>query len=194
MAGVGFLQSLWEKPIWDEVWPYSDPMDSVCLRTASMEWNVPGKYGPHGELFFFLTQKEPATVPGSETFSPFFNADISTTLFPDDVLKKCALFALHFIAEEGRGGEDGCHAPGLGDEWKVGCPKSPMWESEGEAWSEDESVFSRGSREGNVCNDALHVIGLHGPGGKICLLEGLGAGKGGIEFPHGPAHAVPGNS
>ena len=54
------------------VWPYLDPMDSVCLRTASMEWNVPGKYGPHGELFFFLIQKEPATVPGSETFSPFF--------------------------------------------------------------------------------------------------------------------------
>ena len=54
------------------------------------------------------------------------------------VLKKCALVALHFIAEEGRGGEDGCHAPGL-EEWKVGCPKSPMWESEGEAWSEDES-------------------------------------------------------
>ena len=38
--------------------------------------------------------------------------------------------------------------------------KSPVWESEGEAWSEDESVSSGGSREGNVCNDALHVIGL----------------------------------
>ena len=36
---------------------YLDPMDSVCLRTVSMEWNVPGKYGPHGELFF---------LPGSE--------------------------------------------------------------------------------------------------------------------------------
>ena len=51
---------------------------------------------------------------------------------------------------------------------KMGCPKSPMWESEGEAWSEDESVSSSGSREGNVCNDALHVIGLHG--GKISLF------------------------
>ena len=29
------------------------------LRTASTHWNVPGKYGPHGELFFFLIQKEP---------------------------------------------------------------------------------------------------------------------------------------
>ena len=36
----------------------------VCLRTASMEWNVPGKYGPQGELFYFLIQKEPATVLG----------------------------------------------------------------------------------------------------------------------------------
>ena len=29
-----------------------------------------------------------------------------------------------------------------GDEWKMGCPKSPMWESEGEAWSEDEDASS----------------------------------------------------
>ena len=30
-------------------------MGSVCLRTASIvEWNVLGKYGPHGELFLFL--------------------------------------------------------------------------------------------------------------------------------------------
>ena len=43
MAGVGFLQSLWEKPIWEGVWPYLDPIDGVCLRTASMEWNVPGE-------------------------------------------------------------------------------------------------------------------------------------------------------
>ena len=56
------------------------PWDGVCLRIASVEWNVPEKYGPHGELFFFLIQKEPATVPGSETFSPFFNADFRTTL------------------------------------------------------------------------------------------------------------------
>ena len=47
----------------------------------------------------------------------------------------------------------------------------PKWcRSEGNAWSEDESVFSSGSREGNVCNDALHVIGLHGSGGKISLF------------------------
>ena len=45
-----------------------------------------------------------------------------------------------------------------------------MWESEGDAWSEGESVSSSDSREGNVGNDALHVIGLHGPRGKISLF------------------------
>ena len=54
MAGVAFLHSLWEKPIWTGIWPHLDPMDSVCSRTASVECNVPGKYGPHGEPFFFL--------------------------------------------------------------------------------------------------------------------------------------------
>ena len=113
---VGFLQRLWNKPIWEGVWPYLDPMDSVCLRTASVEWNAPGKSEPHGELFFMLFQKEPAMVAGGETFSPFFNDDIRTPLFSADVLKKRALVALHLIAEEGRDG-DGCHVPGLGDEW-----------------------------------------------------------------------------
>ena len=50
------------------------------------------------------------------------------------------------------------------------CPESPMWESEGEAWSEDEDASSTASREGNVCNDALHVVGLHGLGDKIPLF------------------------
>ena len=103
MADDGLLRSLGEKPIWEGVWPYLDPMDSVCLRAASVEWNVPGKYGPNGELFFFLIQKELATKPGSENFSPFFTADIRTPFFSADVLKKCALIAMHPAAEEGRG-------------------------------------------------------------------------------------------
>ena len=36
-------------------------------------------------------------VPGSETFSLFFNADIRTAPFSADVLKKCALVALHVV-------------------------------------------------------------------------------------------------
>ena len=126
---------------------------------------MPGKYGPHGELFFFLIKKEPATLLGSETFSPFFNADIRTSLFSADVLKKCVLLAVHVIAEEGS------HVPGLGDEWKWAAQRvSPMWESEGEAWSEDGNASSCRSREGNVCNDALHVIGSCGLGDKISFF------------------------
>ena len=45
-----------------------------------------------------------------------------------------------------------------------------MWESEGETWYEDESVSSSLSRENNVCNDALHVIGLYGPSDKISVF------------------------
>ena len=165
----GFFQSLWVKPIWEGVWPYLDPMENVCLRTASMDWIVPGKYGPHGELFFFLIQKEPATEPVGETFSPFFNPGIRLPCFSADILEKCALIALHIIAEEGRDG-DGFRVPGLGDEWTLGCPKSPMWESEGEAWSEDKSVSSTASHKGNMRNNALHVIGLHGTGDRVSLF------------------------
>ena len=86
-------------------------------------------------------------APGNETFSPFINP-----------LEKGALIALHVMAEEAMGG-DGLKVPELGEKRKMGCQNGPMWESEGEAWSEDESVSSSGSREGNVCNDALHVIG-----------------------------------
>ena len=73
------------------------------------------------------------------------------------------------MAEEGRHGE-GYDVPRLGDEREMACPKSPMWVSGDEAWSEDESVSSNGSREGNVGTDALHVIGLYGPGDKISLF------------------------
>ena len=52
------VPELWSKPLWEKVWPYLDPWDGVRQRTASSHWNVPGKYGPHGELFFFLIQKE----------------------------------------------------------------------------------------------------------------------------------------
>ena len=52
---------------------------------------------------------------------------------------------------------------------EIWLPEESMWESEDEAWSEDESVSSSVSRENNVCNGALHVIGLYGPGDKVSL-------------------------
>ena len=45
-------------PLWEEVlWPYLDAWDSVRLRTTSKQWNVPGRYGPFGALFFFFLEK-----------------------------------------------------------------------------------------------------------------------------------------
>ena len=117
MAAVGFLRSLLgTRPHWD-------PMDSVWLRTASMEWNVQGKYGPHGELFLFLIQKEQAIAPSNEIFSPFINPGIRFSCFFADVRKKCALIALHEVAQEAMGG-DGFQVPELGEEWKMGCQNS----------------------------------------------------------------------
>ena len=54
--------------------------------------------------------------------------------------------------------------------WETNVRWAPMRESEGAALSEDENASSGGSREGNVCNDALHVIGLCGRGHKISLF------------------------
>ena len=114
-----------------------DAWDIVRLRTASTHWNVPGKYGPHGELLFFLIQKEPAIVPNSEAFN-------------------------------------------IGDGFQV-----PQLKGESEA--------SVGYQAGNVNNEALHVIGLHGSGDNISLPAGLGLGKGGIKLSQGPGPLVPGN-
>ena len=78
---------------------------------------MPGKYGPHGELLFFLIQKDLASMPVIETFSSFFTADIGTPFFSADVLKKCALMGMHQTAEEGRGGKGGGQTPDSGDTW-----------------------------------------------------------------------------
>ena len=49
LEGGDGVPEMWDKPLWESVWPYLDPLDSVRLRTASTHWNVPRKYGRHGE-------------------------------------------------------------------------------------------------------------------------------------------------
>ena len=79
---------MWKKPLWERVWPC---LDSVRLRTASTHWNVPGKYGPHGELFFsFLMKKVPMVLSELVEFVPCFSAE---------TVKACALIGLHMMAE-----------------------------------------------------------------------------------------------
>ena len=125
MAGGGFLQSLWEKPIWEGVWPYFGS-DGQCVFTHSIHGvECASEVWPHGELFFFLIQKELATEQVGETFSPIFNADIRTFLFSADVLKKCALIALHIIAEEEEGGRRWMSFSRSGGRMEIGLCKEP---------------------------------------------------------------------
>ena len=51
---AGLMQPLWEKVLW----PFLDAWDSVRPRTTSEQWNVSGRYGPYGDLFFFFLEKE----------------------------------------------------------------------------------------------------------------------------------------
>ena len=44
--------------------------DSVRLCTASTHGNAPGKYGPHGELFYFLLMKVPTVISELVEFGP----------------------------------------------------------------------------------------------------------------------------
>ena len=88
MVGAKILQKMWEGPCWEGVWPSLDPWDVVGLRTTASVWKVPGKYGPHGELFFFLIEKEPFALTKAE-FRPCVG---------DATSKACALIGLH--AEE----------------------------------------------------------------------------------------------
>ena len=58
-------------PFWEEVlWPFLGAWDSVRLRTAATQWNVPRRYGPCGELFFFLLKKEPMVLRELVRFGP----------------------------------------------------------------------------------------------------------------------------
>ena len=58
---------------------------------TSTHWNVPGKYLPYGELFFFLLKKEPMVLRELVRFGPSI---------PVEAVKACALVGLHMMTEE----------------------------------------------------------------------------------------------
>ena len=82
---------LWRKPFWEKVQLFLGAWDCVRLRTTSSQWNVPGRYGPYGELFFFFFKKEPRVLSELGRFGPSISAE---------TVKVCALFGLHMMAEE----------------------------------------------------------------------------------------------
>ena len=78
-------------PLCEEVlWAFLDAWDRVRLRTTSSQWNVPGRYGPYCELFFFLSKKEPMVLRELVRFGPSI---------PVEAVKACAMVGLHMMAE-----------------------------------------------------------------------------------------------
>ena len=70
-----WCQSCGAKTLCEKVRPYLGPWDSARLRTASTHWNVPGKYGPHGELFFFLIKKEQVVTSNEVLPNPLVSTE-----------------------------------------------------------------------------------------------------------------------
>ena len=80
-------------PLWEEVlWPFLAAWDSVRLRTTSSQWNVPGRYGPYGELFFFLLKEQPMVLRELVRFGPSIPIEASESM------------CLGWVAHDGRGG------------------------------------------------------------------------------------------
>ena len=71
--------------------PFLDALGSVRLHTTATQWSVPGRYGPYGELFFFLLKKEPMVLGELVRFG---------RSIPVEAVKACALVGLHMMAEE----------------------------------------------------------------------------------------------
>ena len=79
-------------PLWEEVlWPFLDAWDSVRPHTTSTQWNVPGRYGPYRELFFFLLKKELMFIRELVRFG---------TSIPVEAVKVCALIGLRMMPED----------------------------------------------------------------------------------------------
>ena len=98
LCGTVILQQMWGNAILGRRLALLGPVGQRALahsvhllersRTASTYWNAPGKYGPHGELFFFLIKKEPIVLGEVIEFGPCICCHIP---FSADTLKACAL-------------------------------------------------------------------------------------------------------
>ena len=104
--GSGLAPKVWQRSFWKGVWSCMDACDCVRLRTAPSHWNVPQQYGPHGELFFFLLKENPMVV-NDMVYGP--------------------MIGLHIMTEEVAMRLDSDSSPYLGDQWRYGCPRSPVW-------------------------------------------------------------------
>ena len=122
----------------------------VCVyETTSTQWNVPGRYGPYGELFFFFLEKEPMVLRELSRLGPSIWPRGELLLL---LMQKKPTFVPYSESFNSHIG-DGFPVPELED---------------GSEASKDEQADS--SSENNVGNGALSVIGLHRSAGAIALF------------------------
>ena len=100
---------------------------------------------------FFLLKKEPMVFGESILFGPCISAEI---------VKACALIGLHMMAVENA----------FRDMWRCGCPKSPVWSSNGFEWAGCEDISSLECYEHNVGNLAVEVVGQNWSSEVISLF------------------------
>ena len=155
------VPEMWNKPLWKRVWRCLDLWDNVRLRTASTHWNVPGKYGPQGELFFFHLKKEPMVLSKLVEFGLCFSAE---------TVKARALTVLHMMAEENALWSDRDSSPDLGETWKYGCPQSRVWSDDGLENERGEDTSSVEHYEHNVDKLAIEVVGQNWTSEVISLF------------------------
>ena len=94
----------WRKDFEKKMW--EGPMEQCASAHSIHLLECPGKYGPHGKLFFFLIKKEQVAVSNEVPFRPFVSSE---------TLKACALIGLHLLAAEGEAGSSGSQSPDIGD-------------------------------------------------------------------------------
>ena len=102
-----------------------------------------------GELFFFLLKKEPMALNELVEFGPWISAE---------TVKACALIGPHVMAEENTLRSDSDSSPDFGDMWRYGCPKSPVWGSNGVEWAGSEGISSLECHEHHVGDLAAELV------------------------------------
>ena len=122
---------------------------TACVCAASTHWNVSGKYGPHGEFFFFLLKKEPMVLSELVECGPCFSAE---------KVIACSLNGLHMMAEENALRSDRDSSPDLGEMWEYGCPKSPVWSGDGFEGKRSGDTSSEEYYEHKFDNLAVGVV------------------------------------
>ena len=76
-----------------------------------------------------------------------------------ETVKACALIGLHTMAEANAVRSDSDSSPDLGEMWKNGCPRSPVWSGDGFEGEGSEGTSSVEYYEHNAGNFAIEVVG-----------------------------------